>query len=78
MSATGDFLVSQSQQQAYYNAVGGPAAKVAFSGATHPNTMDVSLGYTTAWFKYTLEGDQFARRTFVATADSPPQQTCVR
>lgn len=48
----------------------GPAAKAGVVGADHGGVVRPSIGYVTAWFEYTLEDDQFARRAFVG---SPPQ-----
>lgn len=68
-SGTADFLVNEEEQKRHFDAVPGPAAKAAAVGANHPGTMEASLGYATAWFKYTLEGDQTARSAFAG--DSP-------
>jgi hypothetical protein len=75
LSGTADGLTSQAQQTTYYNAIPGPAAKAASVDSDHNNIGQArrGLGYTTAWFLYTLEGDQFARRAFVASGGSPPQ-----
>ncbi len=73
ISATGDFLASQAQQTTYYNGISGPAAKAAIKGGGH-NTIqqanNAQLGYLTAWFRYTLQGDTTARQAFVG---SPPE-----
>jgi hypothetical protein len=72
ISGTADFLTSQEWQQNYYDEVPGPAAKAALVNVGHnPDGRD--WAYTTAWFRYTLEGDQFARGAFVATGGSPPE-----
>jgi hypothetical protein len=72
LSGTADWLINQAQQTTYYNAIPGPAGKAARVGSDHNNIggPTYGLGYTTAWFKYTLEGDQFARRAFVG---DPPE-----
>jgi hypothetical protein len=72
MSGTTDGLTSQAQQQTYYNQVPGPAAKAAAVGVGHDWPASF-YGYMTAWFRYTLEGDQFARRAFVTTGGNPPE-----
>jgi len=70
VSGTADFLTSQSSQQNYFNQVRGPAAKAAVVGADHNSMIPASLGYVTAWFRYTLGDDGFARQAFVG---SPPE-----
>lgn len=73
LSGANDWLTSQAQQTTYYNQIPGAAAKAASIGTDH-NTINQpghGLGYTTAWFKYTLEGDALARRAFVNS--SPPE-----
>jgi hypothetical protein len=68
-----DFLSSASAQQNYYNQVTGPAAKAALRGGDHnvvQRAGNAYLGYITAWLKYTLDGDGFARRAFVG---APPE-----
>lgn len=74
LSGTADSLTNQAQQTTYYNSIPGPAAKAGSVGSTHNDIGQVGrgLGYTTAWFKYTLEGDQVARRGFVG---NPPELT---
>lgn len=71
-SGTSDFLATQTWQQNFYNEVSGPAAKAALDGVGHDPAAR-ERGYATAWFKYTLEGDSFARSAFVATGGNPPQ-----
>jgi hypothetical protein len=75
LSGTADGLTNQGQQTAYYDGIPGPAAKAGSVGSDHNNIGQAGrgLGYTTAWFKYTLEDDQFARRAFVATGGSPAE-----
>jgi pimeloyl-ACP methyl ester carboxylesterase len=72
-AGTADGLVSQGSQQNYFNLVPGAAARAAVVGAGH-NTIQQADNpfqpYVTAWLKYILEGDQFARRAFVG---SPPE-----
>jgi hypothetical protein len=70
VSGTTDGFTSEAQQQAYYDQVPGPAAKAALVGQDHAGMFEANLGYTTAWFKHTLEGDQFARAAFVG---NPPE-----
>ena len=65
-----DFLSSASAQQNYYNLVAGAAAKAALAGGDHNVVQRAGngfLGYLTAWMKYTLEGDSFARSAFVGS-----------
>lgn len=69
VSGTTDFLTSQAQQQTYFNEVPGPVAKAAQVGIGH-DPAGADRGYVTAWLRYILEGDQFARRAFVG---SPPE-----
>jgi hypothetical protein len=68
-----DFLISPaSANTTYYNQTA-KAAKASLNGAGHnvvQNTGGGYKGYTTAWFKYTLEGDTTARAAFVG---SPPE-----
>lgn len=67
VSGASDFLTSQSSQQNYYGQVAGPAAKGALVGRDHNTMIEASLGYATAWFTYTLQGDTFARSAFVGS-----------
>jgi hypothetical protein len=69
-SGTSDFLTSPGEQTFFFNQVRGPAAKAAAVGRDHNGMIAASVSYLTAWFEYTLGGDQFARRAFVG---SPPQ-----
>lgn len=67
LSATGDGLCTQSQQTTYYNSAAGPAAKAALKGGDHKviqKANNAQLGYFTAWFLYTLQGDATARSAF--------------
>jgi hypothetical protein len=71
LSATGDWLCSQSQQTTYYNSAAGPAAKAALKGGDHnviQKASNAQLGYFTAWFMYTLQGDATARSAFAGAA----------
>lgn len=55
----------------YYRAAGGPAAAAVLRGADHntiQRTGGGTLGYATAWLKYTLEGDGSARAAFAGSA----------
>lgn len=67
------FIATESAAVTWYNAVPGPAAKATLIGADH-NTIQTAnngyQGYYVAWFKYTLEGDTYARGAFVG---SPPE-----
>lgn len=71
MTGGSDFLISPaSANTTYYNSVAGAAAKASLNGAGHnviQNTGGGYKGYTTAWFKYTLEGDTTARAAFAGT-----------
>jgi hypothetical protein len=65
-----DFLSTASAQQNYYNQVPGSAVKAALKGGDHNVVQRAGngfLGYLTAWMKYTLEDDSFARRAFVGS-----------
>lgn len=65
-SGTTDGFTSQESQQDYYDEVPGPAGKAALVGNGHEGGADTS--YAVAWFKYTLEGDQFARSAFAGSS----------
>ncbi len=57
----------------WYNSVPGAAAKASLKKANHNAIQDDNNGYQgyyVAWFKYTLEGDSFARTAFVG---NPPE-----
>jgi hypothetical protein len=71
-SGASDFMTSQSEQTFFYNQVPGPATKGAVVGADHGGMIIPSFGYVTAWFRYILQGDSFARRAFVG---SPPEMS---
>ncbi len=73
MSGSSDFLSTPAQQTAYYNGINAPAARAAVVGGDHNVIQGANngmLGYLTAWFRYTLQVDGFARAAFVG---SPPQ-----
>ncbi|WP_214322881.1 alpha/beta hydrolase family protein [Nonomuraea sediminis] len=74
LSGTDDGIISpHSAVLAYYNAVPGAAAKAMLKGAGHTEIRGTGggyLGYLTAWFMYTLQGDSYARGAFVG---SPPE-----
>lgn len=76
LSGTNDGLISpHSAIQNYYNAVPGAAAKAMLKGAGHNTVQGTGggfLGYLTAWFMYTLQGDTYARGAF---AGSPAEIT---
>lgn len=55
----------------YFRSAGGPAAAAVLRGADHntiQRTGGGTLGYLTAWLKYTLEGDATARSAFAGSA----------
>jgi hypothetical protein len=72
-AGTADFLVTESEQRFFFDTAAGPAVRAAVVGAGHnligaPD--NAFQPYLTAWLKYTLEGDQFARQAFVG---NPPE-----
>jgi dienelactone hydrolase len=76
---TADILTSDAGQTVFFDHVTGPAAKAALVGGGHGGGLGSPAvdepdnpyqGYLVAWFKYMLDGDQFARRAF---AGSPPE-----
>jgi pimeloyl-ACP methyl ester carboxylesterase len=71
---TSDRLIAtEAAAQNWYNSVPGAAAKASLKRAKHNHVQDDNNGYQgyyVAWFKYTLEGDSFARSAFVG---SPPE-----
>jgi hypothetical protein len=74
MTGGNDWLISSaSGNTGYYNQVAGAAAKASLNGAGH-NTIQGTgggyLGYTVAWFEYTLKGNTTARSAYVG---SPPE-----
>lgn len=74
MTGSNDWLISSaSGQTGYYNQIPGPAAKASLKGAGHnviQGTGGGFLGYVTAWFMYTLQGNTTARSAYVG---SPPE-----
>lgn len=69
-----DFL-AMSDQQLFFDLTTGPAVKAALLWGGHNDIQDggnpaALLGYITAWFEYTLEGDTFARQGFVGASPS--------
>jgi hypothetical protein len=59
-------FVSEEDQQYLFDQVNGSAARAAVVGGDHHVVgQTVTWGYATAWLKYVLEGDQFARGAFV-------------
>lgn len=66
-SGNTDWLTLQPQQQTYYDQISGPAAKAALVNTGHESGGN-DIGYAIAWFKYTLEGDDFARSAFVGNS----------
>jgi len=66
-------IAPPSALQGYYAQVPGPAALLILKGAGHltiENTGGGYLGYLTAWFRYILDADSYARGAFVG---SPPE-----
>jgi len=75
-AGSSDFLCSANAQTNYFNGVAGAAAKASVKGGDHNVIQQANnkmLGYLTAWFKYTLEADAFARGAFVTTAGVAPE-----
>ena len=74
MTGANDWLISSaSAQTGYYNQLPGPAAKASLKGAGHNDIQGSGggyLGYVTAWFMYTLQGNTTARAAYVG---SPPE-----
>lgn len=72
MGGQWDVLISSaSTVTGYYRAAGGPAAAAVLKGADHntiQRTGGGTLGYLTAWLKYTLDGDATARSAFAGGA----------
>jgi hypothetical protein len=65
------FIATESAAVTWYNAVPGPAAKATLIGADHNTIQTANNGYQAyyvAWFKYTLEGDSFARTAFAGAS----------
>lgn len=57
--------------EGYFRAAGGPAAMAVLKDGDHntiQRTGGGTLGYLTAWLKYRLEGDAFARGAFAGSA----------
>lgn len=74
MAGSLDFLAT-SDQQLFFDLTAGPSVKAALLWGGHNDIQDggnpaALLGYITAWFKYTLEGDTFARTAFVGSSPS--------
>jgi hypothetical protein len=71
-------IATESAAVTWYNAVPGPAAKATLIGADH-NTIQTAnngyQGYYVAWFKYTLEGDSYARGAFAGASPEVPTNT---
>lgn len=61
------------EQELYFGEMPTAAAMACKVGADHVGMVRPSLGYTTAWFLYTLRGDAFARGAFVATEGQQPE-----
>lgn len=66
-----DFL-SLSRVNDSYNPTSPPKVMADMVGVGHDTPLD-RVPYMIAWFKYTLEGDDFARSAFVATDGNPPE-----
>jgi hypothetical protein len=72
LGGANDIIISSPSTIAgFYNQVPGAAAKAVLKGADH-NTIQGTgggfLGYITAWMRYRLSGDAYARGAFVGTA----------
>lgn len=67
-----DDILSFDRVTAIYNPTAPPKAMVDMVGVGHDIPVD-RLPYMIAWFKYTLEGDQFARSAFVGVGGNPPE-----
>lgn len=61
------------RQDDYFDALPTAAAKACRVGAAHGDIVHASLGYTTAWFMYTLRGDAQARGAFLAANGAAPE-----
>lgn len=69
-AGTSDFLVSEGEQAFFFDEAAGPAARAAVSGVGHNYIQEdgnAMQPYLTAWLKYTLEDDQFARNAFAGS-----------
>jgi len=76
---TSDSLIcSLSAMQTWYNQVPGAAARARAKAAGH-NELQLAnnkyQGYDVAWFKYTLEGDTYARGAFAGATPELPTNT---
>jgi pimeloyl-ACP methyl ester carboxylesterase len=71
--STDTLIATESAAVTWYNSVPGAAAKATLKRANHNAIQKANNGYQgyyVAWFKYTLEGDTYARGAFVG---SPPE-----
>jgi hypothetical protein len=71
VAGTNDFLVTQAENRAFFDTLPDGAAMGAVVGDGHNSIKAAntrSRGYITAWFKYTLEGDGFARTAFAGSS----------
>ena len=76
---TSDSLIcSLSAMQTWYNQVPGAAARARAKSAGH-NELQLAnnkyQGYDTAWFRYTLKGDTYARGAFAGATPEVPTNT---
>lgn len=69
LAAQSDIFAWEWYQQTYFAELAGPAYKATRAGTDHITVVEQSLGYVTAWLRYTLDDDQNARIAFV---DPPP------
>ena len=60
-------------QDNYFEELLTPVVKACRAGATHATMVTASLGYTVAWFMYTLRGDARARSAFLTTDAQDPE-----
>jgi len=72
--ANDTLIASESQAVIWYNAIPGKAAKASLKKANHNTIQNANNGYQgyfVAWFKYTLEGDTYARGAFAGSPELP-------
>jgi hypothetical protein len=75
-TTTGDRLISPDSASTYFYNKVPKAAKAAWAGGDHNTIQNLNnpfYGYSTAWWKYTLEGDACARSAFVTTNGIAPE-----
>jgi hypothetical protein len=76
LTTTGDRLISPDSASVYFYNKVPKAAKAASNGGDHntiQNLNNAFYGYSTAWWKYTLEGDACAKSAFVTTGGVAPE-----